>query len=374
MTTTAVETLSPAAWEGIERLLDTYVRLEPTDQVVIAYTRDCRQEVAWVAAAAAERACGPAIVPMRPLVDDEFEARLREALPAPDEIESRLVLLTFERETMSHNPAILGALAAYDDANTRVFRAISTNAEMFEYSFTLTPEEMSARNTALLEPFHEARQLRVEADGGTDLSITLDNSRFRWISNRGIWRPGKFVVVPCGEIATFAANMSGTLVADYAINVNTHLTLDARLQRSPVTVRIEENRAVDVECDDAEMLAWLEKALSRPHAKMVGELGFGTNAGVTGSVAMNSHTNERRPGIHLGFGQHNQLEEVAGYFCDIHVDLCARGARVWVDDDPQPLDLEAIEPSANPHPPIFDEEDVLSPEPLDGDCCGLYAG
>ncbi len=371
---TAVETLSPATWEGIERLLDSYVRLEPGDQVVIAYTRDCRQEVAWVAAAAAERASGPAIVPMRPLVDDEFEARLREALPAPDEVEARLVLLTFERETMSHNPAILGALAPYDDAKCRVFRAISTNAEMFEYSFTLTPEEMSARNTALLEPFHEARHLRVEADGGTDLSITLDNSRFRWISNRGIWRPGKFVVVPCGEIATFAADMSGTLVADYAINVNTHLTLDARLQRSPVTVRIEDNRAVDLECDDAEMLAWLEKALSRPHAKMVGELGFGTNAGVTGSVAMNSHTNERRPGIHLGFGQHNQLEEVAGYFCDIHVDLCARGARVWVDDDPQPLDLEAIEPSANPHPPIFDEEDVLSPEPLDGDCCGLYAG
>jgi hypothetical protein len=108
--------------------------------------------------------------------------------------------------------------------------------------------------------------------------------------------------------------------------------------------------------------------------RFVGELGFGTNACVTGSVAMNSHTNERRPGIHLGFGQHNQREEVAGYFCDIHVDLCARGGLVWVDDAPLPLNLEEIEPSTNPHPAIFDGEDVLPPEPLDGDCCGLYAG
>ena len=303
---------------------------------------------------------------MRPLIDSGFRDRLAAVLPTPTELSQRIVLLTFERDTMSHNQDIRRVLSAYDPHQCRVYRAISSSPELFVYTFELTPQELSARNTAILERCQTAQRLRITTAAGTDLEVELDNGRFRWISNRGMWRADKFVVVPAGEVATFAASISGTLCADYAINVNTLMTQDARLDRWPAKVSVQDGILEGVECSNPEVLAFLEKGLNRPNARRVGELGFGTNAAITKAVGMNSHTNERRPGVHLGFGQHNQREEVAGYTCDIHIDLCALGGEVWVDNDPDPIRLADLVPSRNAHPPIYDEEDVTSAEPLDG--------
>ncbi len=85
---------------------------------------------------------------------------------------------------------------------------------------------------------------------------------------------------------------------------------------------------------------------------------------------MNSHVNERRPGVHFGFGQHNQSIYLVEYPCEIHMDMIAMGAQVWVDDDPVPVDLEKITPSRNAHPKL--DARVLMDEDIDGDCCGLF--
>jgi len=362
----------PSVWEGIGRFLDTYVGVVADDAVAIAYTPDSRLQTAWVIAALSERGISPVRVPMRPLVDSTFLERLTQALPAPESVQGRLVMLTFERDTMSHNDDLKAALTLYDADQCKVFRAISTSDELFTTAFALAPEELSARNTAVLERLQKAQHLHIETMGGSNLDVELDNSRFRWISNRGVWRSGKFVVVPAGEVATFPASITGTLVADFAVNVNTFLDQDVRLEMAPAFARIDAGRVADISCDNEDLQHFFERCLERPNARRVGELGFGTNAAVTTAIPMNSHTNERRPGVHIGFGQHNQREEVAGYFCDVHLDLIARGGRVWVDGEPEVLDLEGLLPSANPHPPIFVDEDVYSPELIEGDCCGVY--
>jgi hypothetical protein len=162
-------------------------------------------------------------------------------------------------------------------------------------------------------------------------------------------------------------------VADFAFNVNAVTRRDARLREHPVTIWIEHGRAVKAECSDPAVSQFIEETFQTRCAYNVGELGFGTNSAVTDPIPLNSHINERRPGVHLGFGQHNQDPGVVGYQCPIHLDLIAKGGLVWVDDGEIPLDLENIAPSAGQHPDNPRDEDVFAgTEDLEiDDCCGL---
>jgi leucyl aminopeptidase (aminopeptidase T) len=153
------------------------------------------------------------------------------------------------------------------------------------------------------------------------------------------------VVLPAGEVATYPVSVTGTLVADLAVHANVPIDRDSRLHHSPLTVEIVDGDAVELRCDDHDMLALVAGWFRQPWGTRVGELGFGTNLGVTQSVANNSHVNERSPGVHLGFGHHHQGRDRVGYDTDIHVDLIAQGGVVEVSG--HRIDLRApIEPTA----------------------------
>jgi hypothetical protein len=362
--------LDQQVWDGIQSLMDDYAQMRPSDKIVIAYTSDSRTPAAWVALACEQRAFVPSMVPMRPLRDAGFRARLAEVIPEYPSGDDRIMLLVFERETMSHNRIIKSILAKYHPDQYQVIRAINSGRNLFVTGLLMKPDELSALNTTLLEKCRQAHSLRIEAKGGTRLEAELDNQKFQYKSSRGVGVPGKFVVIPAGEVATFPKSISGTLVADFAINVNILLDKDVRLATRPVTVEIESGKLIDFDCPDREMRDFLAKCFERKNATIVGELGFGTNKAVTEAVFENSHLNKRIPGVHLGFGQHNQTDEVAGYICDIHIDLCAKGGLIWFDDAKDPLDLEQLTPSQNQHPQLVSGEDVVSDDAED-DCCGI---
>lgn len=362
-------------WRGVQSLLDAYVRIAGGDTAVILYTSDSHRSAALVCAALEMRGIAAARVWMAPLVDAGFEARLRAELPAIETFGGRLILFSFERDTFSHTGALTRALAAYPPARLRIFRSISASDSLFADALLATPEDLSRRNVALLTRLTRARHLRITTRGGTDLDVTLD-AIHRWISNRGRARDGGTVILPAGEVATFPARISGVHVADFAYNVNAITEDDVRLERFPVTIEIDGGRVVAYGCEDARTMRFLDAALTTHCAYNVGELGFGTNFGIGEPIAMNSHINERRPGVHLGLGQHNQDPGVVGYQCAIHLDLIARGGIVVVDGGGDVIDLEQLVPSDAPHPESTRDEDVFSPDALsieDGDCCGLLA-
>jgi hypothetical protein len=363
-------------WEGVEALLDDYVGLQAADRVLLLYTSDSQRSAALVSAALEQRAIRFDRVWMAPLNDPDFRDRLNAVLPEPGELAGRLVLLTFERDTFSHTLAITELFGRYDPARLLMFRSISASDALFAQALNASPEELSQRNASLLERFVGASHLRVRTRGGSDLDIAIESERYRWISNRGRARPGGVTILPAGEVATFPAAISGVHVADFAFNINMITERDARLDRAPVRLVIEDGRVVDFSCDSPDMLAFVEDCLVRKCASNVGELGFGTNWRIDQPIAMNSHINERRPGVHLGLGQHNQGPGAVGYQCPIHFDLIAAGGLVYVDDDPVPVDLENVIPSSAPHPSQTRDEDVFSPEALEiseEDCCGLLA-
>jgi hypothetical protein len=367
--------LTTSAWKGVQSLLDKYFQISDGDHVVLVYTSKTFEHASWVVAALRMRGISVEKVWMIPLQDPEFPQRFAKAVPAPPEVRGRLVILTFERDTLSHDLLIRDSLANFDPNRKMIFRVISTCDELFTVALHEGPDDLSAKNTTILDLLIPSKNLTITTPGGSNLTIRLDTSKYRWISNRGLWRPGSFVILPAGEVATFPAFIEGVFVADFAFNVNMMTERDARLDTHPVTIWIENSRAVRHVCSDKAVMEFLEECFYGYCAYAVGEVGFGTNGNIKTPVSLNSHINERHPGIHLGFGQSNQSPEVVGYDCNIHLDLIARGGTVWIDDNTEPLDLSEVNKSISPHPTHTWDEDARSSRSITDldvdDCCGI---
>jgi len=362
-------------WDGVISLLDRYAGVQSTDTVVVLYTDHTREAAAILSVALQRRDIEFILLRMSVIHDRTLQRRLSVALPLPADLRGRLILFTLERDTFSHGGLLRDVLGRYDPQSCVIVRAISVCPGFFSKSLSPSPSDLSARNTAILSRAMVARRLHVETPSGSQLEVHLDNERYQWISNRGSWTPGRFIILPAGEVATFPASIEGTLVADSAYNTNLERNGDARL-RAPVTISLVGRKAVDCHGDDPEFLGFLTSSFENiENFRTVGELGFGTNWGVDAPIALNSHVNERMPGVHLGFGDHNQKQAVAGYACPVHIDLIAKGGRIWFDDDPVPLDLEAMVPSSLPHPTRFRDDDLRTfgesvEEELEEQCCG----
>ena len=149
--------------------------------------------------------------------------------------------------------------------------------------------------------------------------------------------------------------------------------MDTRLEKFPVTLTIKDSEVTNYHTDDRTVLEFLDKCFKEKFSRQVGELGFGTNRKILKPLAMNCHINERKPGVHLGLGQHNQSAKIVNYQCSLHLDLIADGGSIWIDESTTSIDLKSFPPTHVEHPQLFQDEDVFSPEAemTDGDCCGL---
>lgn len=210
-------------------------------------------------------------------------------------------------------------------------RAIGAGTDLFTQALKVGPDELDARNRALWSHVGAASAISVSTTSGTDLEIGLDHDRHRWIYNAGLRSEGSFVVVPSGEIATYSSSVNGALVADFALHTNEPCPFDTRLAQCPVTLQIKDSVVVDVDTSHDGIRSYLEQAFAIPDANRVGEVGFGTNLGVTEAIDGNSHVNERNGGLHLGIGQHNQPRSAVPYRCKTHIDLIASDGVVTTD-------------------------------------------
>ena len=113
-------------WAGVQSLLEGYVKIQADDFVVLLYTSDSFLSAAWTSAALELRGIPTRRVWMAPLHDDGFQERLSSALPPPSEWDGRLVVLSFERDTMSHGRTLEAALRKFGRRRCVVFRAISS--------------------------------------------------------------------------------------------------------------------------------------------------------------------------------------------------------------------------------------------------------
>ncbi|MEV8097753.1 hypothetical protein [Kitasatospora sp. NPDC085879] len=369
-TSTLALTGSPdeQVWQGVSNLVESYVAPRADDLVFILYTVDARDAAAWIFAELSSRGMRPTLFGMNPIHDATVEQRLRAALPAPSTAR-RIVLLTVERDSMSHFMEIRRALAPHPPESWSVLRIINASEEFFRHSMSVSPQTLSAINGALLKRMMPSRSLHISSSSGTSLDVEIDSTRYRWLSNRGARRDGAFMILPPGEVSTFPANINGRLVADGAFNVTAFTAADARLGQHPVTLEIEEGRVVDFSCASPEIEGLIRRCMTYQNCDRVGELGFGTNVGTQGFIAMNSHINERHPGVHIGLGQHGQKDSVVQYTAKIHLDLITSDAKIRTDSGEviDSTDLMSFRDESHPNP----IESGINEEDIDGDCCGL---
>ncbi len=359
---------------GCHNLLAAYVKPGVGDHLLIVYTPDCRNYAALLSLLAQQEGLKAACMPMNPLRDSGIGMRFNNSLHNCFQTlgHKKLCIITLERDTMSHQDVIQSVLKRYNAEQVRLIRAISVCDAFFATAMKASPDELTIRNSKILSYCWGKTDIHVTTPSGTELDIAFDNEQYSWINNRGIAKPGGITILPAGEVATFPAQINGRLVADFAYNVNAINSLDSRLDQSPVTIDIVNGMAVDFKCSSKTISDFIEKCFSKHNAKYVGEVGFGTNFMVTEPIFLNSHVNERAPGIHIGFGQHNQTGHLPGYHCEIHLDLICRGA--ILTSDRGTLDLSAL--SNDGEASFFDtqDQDVFSPvfDDLDvGDCCGI---
>jgi hypothetical protein len=357
------------AWKGVGNLLEDYARVQSGDAAVIAFSPECVEYAAWLHVALIQLKVQNQMLEMQPLFDETFGNRLEQTIKSLT-LAKRLLLFTLESDTFSHDSIIRSTFNRTQFNDVTVIRCISVSHEFFSSGLAVSSEELSRRNATLLSRLYRAEKARVTTESGTDLQIGFNSEEFVWISNRGKCRPGHFIILPPGEIATYPASICGRLVADFAFNVNTSTEHDVRLERYPVTVFIDNGRAQDFSCDNRTIAEFVSSCFSRKNGNRVGEFGIGTNTAIKVPVMKNSHINERRLGIHVGFGQHNQ-RRILDYQCDVHLDLIARGGQIWIDDEQTSINLETLPQDEIPHMEGIREEDVFSIEEVvdNQDCC-----
>jgi len=356
---------------GVSLLLDEYVGIQRQDQLVILYGRDAREPTAWIAAELGSRGFTPALIDMNVISGSDvrgFTNRMAGLSLTPGRIAQRLVVLAVECDAVTPSAWIRKALAEFPRSKVDMFRIVMAGKDFFEQGVNASPAVLDRINAGLLNKLRSVPEFKIRTSSGSDLDVTLDPSRYRWISNRGISREGAFSFLPAGEVGTYPVEINGVLVADGAFNVTAYTKLDPRLADHPVTIEIENGTMVNYRCEDESVRTLIRRCVSFPNADRVGELGFGTNVGIGRFTPLNSHLNERYPGVHIGFGQHNQLPGVL-FDCDVHLDFIASDCTIEIEGE-RPIKSGQFKDLTGAHPAI---EAGVFDEDLDGDCCGLFS-
>lgn len=242
------------------------------------------------------------------------------------------VIAYFEKTESTHSKELLHYLKTHMGSHQQFFRVFDFSNELFSEAFRVPQAQLLELNEAIIAKGRCSSIVTVRSDLGTDLQIRLEE-KYGWINSCGLFRNSKPGVLPPSEVATYSNAVNGVIYADGAINTNFGFPIDPRLAEHPVRVEIENSQVVSVYCEHKIINHLLQKFFQIENAKRVGEVGFGTNIGLTQFVPFLSHINERFPSLHLGFGANNQGAPLVMWKCPMHLDLILDCCEVFFDDE-----------------------------------------
>jgi len=341
---------------GLSNLLNEYISITADDTAIVVFTAEVQEAATWVVGALRARGVAVEVVPTRPFKDEGLSERLKAVIPAVQNLAGTLYFFVMESQSLSHSKVHEQALSSLPRDRVRVVWLHNSSRELFELGLAVTPGYLEARNATLLSKLTGATRLNITSTGGTDLEVGLDG-RYKWGSNRGMAAAGERLVLPGGEINTYAAEINGTLVVDGAVHLNRIVRGKVGgLRETPILIDIVDGVAQSIECADPGLRGRMHEWLADDNAKRVGELGFGTNTGVDRFTDWNSRINERAPSVHIGLGQHDQAPKLVGYWADIHLDLIMADSQLHIEDEP-PFDLRDFANESVSHPESLSNAD-----------------
>jgi len=184
---------------------------------------------------------------------------------------------------------------------------------------------------SLRERMLRAETLIVKSGAGTEFSAHFDRG-LDWVKTSGLISPRYWSNLPAGEVFTTPAAVDGTFVCDATAGDHFNGKY-GDLQSTPMTLRIEGARLVNVECErkDLEKEFW-DYCHTDENSDRVGELAFGTNLGLSEMIGILLQ-DEKFPGVHIAFGDPYGSQTHADWKSRTHVDVLTRNCNVWIDDD-----------------------------------------
>ncbi|MHA1654346.1 MAG: aminopeptidase [Candidatus Thorarchaeota archaeon] len=186
-----------------------------------------------------------------------------------------------------------------------------------EGALSLTREEnaeMQDKARNLLALLQDVEAVHVTAPGGTDFTLSVKGRT--WFTDTAIdWKTMKWMNLPTGEVLVgpVETSMNGVLVADVAAGGIGPL-------KTPITIKVENGKVVDVQSDDKEVLqVVLDTQATDKMAKYVGEFAFGLNP--RARLVEEFLECEKVSAIHVAFGNNMDYPGVTANNSATHQDF-----------------------------------------------------
>ncbi len=211
---------------------------------------------------------------------------------------------------------------------------VDVTEKIMESGMAANYEEIYKFTNSLHERLKKVDEIRVVNELGTDLTARFET--VKWVASTGLnHTPGHWINLPSGEVFTAPTEMEGRIVVDGVLGEYIgERYKHADLLKTPLTVDIamdERAKAVDIQCENEELLAEMEEYLSlHDCSNWVGEFGLGTNLYLK-ELIDNMLQDEKFPGVHVAFGDPIQSETYAGWTCPEHIDMVLTHCDVWFD-------------------------------------------
>src|SRR5688572_8530935 len=220
-----------------------------------------------------------------------------------------------------------------DIVNRRKMRhghMVNINRQMMLEGMRADFHKVDRLSQKVIDIVHNGKTIRGTTKAGSDFTATL-NPDYKWIKTSGLISPDKWGNLPGGEVFTTPGNVEGTLAIDGVVGDCLCETFGSR-QRSPLTLRVTNNRLVDASSDNTELARdFWNYTHTDANSDRVGEFAIGTNIELT-QVIGHILQDEKFPGIHIAFGDPYGAHTGANWTSTTHIDVVATRFDIWVDD------------------------------------------
>jgi aminopeptidase len=322
----ATDTIDAELAPGARNAIRVCLRLKPDERITIITDEETRDIAAALQAEVEEIGAEHAV-----FVLENYDSRPLKALP-------QLILDDLARSQVSifaaqSQPGELGSRMQMSDVvNKKHIR----HGHMVNITRQIMLEGMRADfgmidtlSERLIERARRANRITCRTPAGTEFEGEF-SPKLKWLKTSGIISPDKWGNLPGGEIFTSPANTNGRFVVDGV--VGDYLCQKyGDLHDAPLTIEVKDNRIVDLQCDDKDLLRDFRAYTSTDeNSNRVGEFAIGTNTACT-AVIGNILQDEKIPGIHIAFGHPYAEHTGADWKSKTHIDCVGRDFDIWFD-------------------------------------------
>jgi len=318
--------------EGVRQAVENCLKVRAGEKAVIITDEPTR------AIGAALRQAVEAITePARFFVMEDFGAR---PIDFPAEIGEALAAADV---SIYAAQGVKGELQSF---RRHMLKAVESNPKLrHAHMIGITPEimcdgmcsdyaEIQRVSKLVYEKVKDAREIRVQADSGSDITARF-SPELKWIISDGQILPGKFKNLPDGEVFTAPETVDGVFVVDGCLG-DYFTERYGSLAGTPVTVEIKDGRALraSLKCENEALRQDLDEYLfaSDENSPRVGEFAIGTNTGLN-RLIYNLLQDEKFPGVHMAFGHPYPSKTGATWDSRTHVDGVILKPTIIVDGE-----------------------------------------